>query len=123
MAEALIGASGQALPLDPAEQQFAAAMAAPEPPANGQSPDYPPPPRRDPAAPHGRDAQGNPLAPHGFKADGGSRRDLAGRPSPAGSHASSPKTPAGRPRQPRQRRQTLLRSRPGGPAMRRPRLS
>jgi hypothetical protein len=67
MAEGLVNADGQAVPLDTSEQQFAAAMAAPEP---GARPDYPAPPKRDPAAPHGRDTQGNPLAPHGVKADG-----------------------------------------------------
>ena len=67
MAEGLVNADGQAVALDPSEQQFAAAMAAPEP---GTRPDYPAPPKRDPAAPHGRDAQGTPLAPHGVKADG-----------------------------------------------------
>ncbi len=64
MPEGLSTSAGQPIDLDAAEQQFAAAMAAPEP---GQRPDYPPPAHRDDAAPHGRDAQGNPLAPFGFK--------------------------------------------------------
>jgi hypothetical protein len=67
MAESLTAADGLAIPLDPAEQQFAAAMAAPEP---GEKPDYPAPPKRDKEAPHGRNADGTPKAPHGFKADG-----------------------------------------------------
>jgi len=81
MAEGLVNASGQPVPMDPAEQQFAAAMAAPEP---GERPDYPAPPRRDPEAPHGRDPQGQPLAPYGLnKATG---RPNITKPGPGRGH-------------------------------------
>ena len=63
MPEGLINADGQAVALDPAELEFARAMAAPEP---NQKPDYPAPPKRDVEAPHGRDKDGSPIAPFGF---------------------------------------------------------
>jgi hypothetical protein len=67
MAETLTGPTGAQIPVDPGEQQFNAAMAAPEP---GQGPDYPAPRARDKEAPHGRNDDGTPKAPFGFKADG-----------------------------------------------------
>jgi hypothetical protein len=67
MAETLTAPDGAAIPVDPDEQRFAAAMAQPEP---GAKPDHPSPKRRDPEAPHGREADGTPKAPYGYKGDG-----------------------------------------------------
>lgn len=67
MGETLTGPGGKQIPVDPADQAFAGAMAAPEP---GQRPDYPAPKRRDPEAPHGRNDDGTPKAPYGTKPDG-----------------------------------------------------
>lgn len=67
MGETLTAPDGTAIPVDPADQQFAAAMAAPEP---GERPAYPSPRRRDPEAPHGRNDDGTPKAPYGTKPDG-----------------------------------------------------
>lgn len=73
MPEGLQTSDGTQIPVDQAEADFARAMAAPEPDAK---PDYPGPKKRDPDAPHGRDADGKPLAPHGY-AEGGPNK---GRP-------------------------------------------
>jgi hypothetical protein len=81
--EGLVAADGKAVPLDPAEQVFAAAMAAPEP---GQQADYPAPPRRDPDAPHGRGDDGNPLAPFGLN-------QKTGRPNITKPGPGRPRTP------------------------------
>jgi hypothetical protein len=67
MAETLTGPAGTTIEVDPDEQKFAAAMAAPEP---GTPPDYPAPRRRDPEAPHGRNDDGTAKAPYGLKSDG-----------------------------------------------------
>lgn len=78
MPEGLSLADGTAVDLDHAGQQFAAAMAAPEP-QNGQQPDYPRPRRRkDPEAPFGRNDDGSPVAPHGFGANGKPRQNPPG---------------------------------------------
>jgi hypothetical protein len=67
MAETLTGPGGKPVPVDKDEQQFSAAMGAPEP---GQAPDHPAPKRRDNEAPHGRNADGTPKTPYGVKSDG-----------------------------------------------------
>lgn len=67
MAETLTAPGGAQIPVDPAEQAFAAAMAAPEP---GEKPDYPGPRKRDHDAPHGRNDDGTPKTPYGLKPDG-----------------------------------------------------
>lgn len=93
MPETLTGEDGAAVPMDP---EFARAMAAPE---SGARPDYPAPPKRDPLAPHGRDADGKPIAKYGYKADGTPRQVPAGPGKPskqdkARTQAPAPKTPA-----------------------------
>lgn len=75
MAETLTGAGGAPIAVDPGEQQFHAAMAAPEP---GQRPDYPAPRARDKDAPHGRNEDGTPKAPFGLKSDGTPRVSAPG---------------------------------------------
>ena len=77
MAETLTVDGGKVIPLDPGEQAFNAAMAAP-PKGTTARPDYPAPPKRDPAAPHGRNPDGTPKAPFGYKADGTPRQVPAG---------------------------------------------
>lgn len=77
VAETLTGPDGAQIAIDPGEQQFAAAMAAPEP-GKGDKPDFPAPRRRDPVAPHGREDDGTPKAPFGLKADGTPRISPAG---------------------------------------------
>ena len=77
MAETLTVDGGKVIPLDPGEQAFNAAMAAP-PKGTTARPDYPAPPKRDPAAPHGRNPDGSPKAPFGYKADGTPRQVPAG---------------------------------------------
>jgi hypothetical protein len=75
MAETLTGPGGKPVPVDKDEQQFAAAMGAPEP---GQALDRQAPKRRDNEAPHGRDADGRPKAPYGVKSDGTPRISAPG---------------------------------------------
>ena len=67
MAETLTGPGGKPVPVDKNEQQFAAAMSAPEP---NQPPDHPAPRRRNAAAPHGLNDDGTPKTPYGVKSDG-----------------------------------------------------
>lgn len=67
MAETLTGPGGKPVPVDKDEQQFAAAMSAPEP---NQQPDHPAPRRRNAAAPHGLNDDGTPKTPYGVKSDG-----------------------------------------------------
>jgi hypothetical protein len=93
--ETLTGPNG-AIATDPDEQAFAAAMATPEPAAQ---PDYPAPRRRDPDAPHGREADGTPKAPYGLKSDGTPRVTPPGpgrgKTGPqAGARVQKPGTPA-----------------------------
>jgi hypothetical protein len=75
MAETLTGPGGTPITVDPGEQQFQAAMAAPEP---GQQPDYRAPRARDKEAPHGREEDGTPKAPFGRKPDGTPRVSAPG---------------------------------------------
>jgi len=63
-------AAGDDVELEAAGRAFAAAMATPEPPADGH-PDYPAPRRkRDPEAPFGRNPDGSPVLRYGLNAKG-----------------------------------------------------
>jgi len=78
VAEQLIGPDGQPVDLDAAEQDFHAAMAAPEP---DEKPDYPAPPKRD----YGTTADGRPKL-----AAGRPRKSAAEKPRTAGKVPSQP---------------------------------
>jgi hypothetical protein len=85
MAEGLTLADGTPVDIDAAGQQFAAAMAAPEP---GEAPDYPAPPRKDPEA------------PYGYMDDGVTPKKAMGRPKsdPASKPRTAKTVPAAPPR-------------------------